>query len=301
MPDFSIFKNTKPSQKFIILLLTFLGFYLIVPIFFMLIAMLVWNKDIVTGGFTTETPLNYLIYLQFFTQLFVFGGAALFYSAIIEPKPLSSLGIKAVTKQKLLLIPALSILFVIPLSSWILQMSLSVSVSESWQPFMDSLKLQEDLSNNLMMRFLNVNGIGWLLFNLFFLAVIPAICEELLFRGALIGSLNLIIKNKHVVIVLSAIIFSAIHMQFFSFMSRFALGLVLGYAYVYSGSIIPAMIAHFVNNAISVITFYFSDRTNILEAGSFVNPWFVLFSSLIALLMMVWMQKIHKDEYKIEV
>jgi uncharacterized protein len=163
------------------------------------------------------------------------------------------------------------------------------------------MKMQEELSNNLMMRFLNVNGVGWLLFNLFFMAVVPAICEELLFRGALIGVLKLMVKNKHLVVVLSAIIFSAIHMQFFSFMSRFALGLVLGYAYVYSGSIIPAIVAHFVNNAISVIGFYFSDRSNISEVGSFNDPWILVICSLAAVLTMVWMQKYHKKHEETEV
>ncbi len=299
MPDFSIFKNNKPFQKFILLLLTLVGFYIIVPIFFMLLAMLIWSKDVVSGGMTAETPINYLIYVQLFTQVFVFGGAALFFAAITDAKPLRFLGVNVVKNYKLLLFPAIAIVFVIPLSSWLLQMSLSVSVPESWQPFFDSMRTQEELGNNLMMRFLNVNGIGWLLFNLFFLAVIPAICEELLFRGALIGSLKLMIKNKHLLVIVSAIIFSAIHLQFFSFLSRFALGLILGYAYVYSGSIIPAMVAHFVNNALSVISFYFSDRSSISEVGSFDNVWLLIISSLSALIMVFWMRKIHNNECKV--
>lgn len=300
MADLALFKNYKPYQKLIVLLLVFFGSSIIFPIFLMLLGMIFWGREVVMAGVSDKNPLSYLIFFQLFTQLLAFGGAALFFAAIVNNKPLKFIGVKPVLNYKLILIPAMAIVLVIPLSSWLLQTSLSVSVPESWQPFMDSLKLQEELSNNLMMRFLNVKGVGWLLFNLFFMAVIPAICEELLFRGALIGVLKLMVKNKHVVVVLSAIIFSAIHMQFFSFMSRFALGLVLGYAYVYSGSIIPAIVAHFVNNAISVTGYYFSDRSNISEVGSFNDPWLLAISSLAAVLTIVWMQKYHKKHVEAE-
>lgn len=157
------------------------------------------------------------------------------------------------------------------------------------------------MGNIMMMRFLNVDGIGWLLFNILFLAIIPAICEELLFRGALIGVLKKMIKNKHILVVVSAIIFSAIHLQFFSFFSRFVLGLVLGYAFVYAGSIIPSMVAHFVNNALSVVLFYFSDRTTLDDVGTVENFGIIAISTIAAVFTIVWMNKYHKKIESIEV
>ena len=62
-------------------------------------------------------------------------------------------------------------------------------------------------------------------------------------------------------------------MQFFSFLSRFALGLVLGYATIYSGSLFPAIAAHFVNNSFSIVGLYFSENKEIDKIGTIDNYW----------------------------
>lgn len=292
MIDIAIFKNSKAIQKLFILLMIIVGFSIIIPIFLMLFGILFWSKETVMGGINSETSLSYLIYFQFFTQLFVFGGGALFFASIVSSHPFAFVGIKKTPNFQFLISSTVAIILVIPLSSWLLQASLSLSYPESWQPIIAALKQQEEVGNNLMARFLNVDGFGWLLFNLLFMAVIPAICEELLFRGALIGVLKQMIQNKHILVIVSAILFSAIHLQFFSFLSRFVLGLVLGYAFIYSSSIIPSMVAHFTNNAISVIGYYFSDRSDVASIGSVSNYWVILISTLAAIATIVWMQKI---------
>ena len=80
-------------------------------------------------------------------------------------------------------------------------------------------------------------------------AVLPALCEEWLFRGTLQPILARGTGNLHVAIWVSAALFSAIHMQFFGFVPRLLLGALFGYLVAYSGSIWPAVVGHFVNNA----------------------------------------------------
>ncbi len=84
-------------------------------------------------------------------------------------------------------------------------------------------------------------------------AVLPALCEEWLFRGTLQPILARGTGNLHVAIWVSAALFSAIHMQFFGFIPRLLLGALFGYLVAYSGSIWPAVVGHFVNNAGVVI------------------------------------------------
>lgn len=80
-------------------------------------------------------------------------------------------------------------------------------------------------------------------------AFLPALCEEWLFRGTLQPILVRATGNIHVGIWVSAALFSAIHMQFFGFVPRMLLGAGFGYLVVYSGSLWPAVVGHFVNNA----------------------------------------------------
>ncbi len=108
------------------------------------------------------------------------------------------------------------------------------------------------------MTHLLVSGetVGDLLLNLVMIAVLPAIGEELIFRGALQNVLTKITRNTRLAIWISAFIFSAFHLQFYGFLPRLFLGAVLGYLFVYSGSLWLPILAHFINNAAATI-FYF--------------------------------------------
>jgi len=291
MTDFSPLKNTKPLYQLLWLLLFFVGFSIIIPIFLMLVGILVWGRAVIMDGISEQTPLSYLIYFQFLSQVGVFAGVAFFFARLNGPNVLGYLKLKKSYQPSFILLAIIAMVSVVPLSSWLLELSLSFSFPESMNGFLEALKQQEDAGNALLQRFLNVEGLGWLAFNLVFLALVPALCEELLFRGALMSVLQKMIRNKHLVVILTAIIFSAIHMQFFSFLSRFALGLVLGYATIYSGSLFPAIAAHFVNNAFSVVGYYFSDQKEIDKIGTTDNYWVLFLSTFVALAMIVLMRK----------
>ena len=84
--------------------------------------------------------------------------------------------------------------------------------------------------------------------------------QELLFRSVIQKSLIKLFKNAHVAIIVTAIIFSAFHFDFFGFFPRMILGIMLGYMFYLSGSIFPSMLMHFVNNATIVLIYYLSTR-----------------------------------------
>ncbi len=88
------------------------------------------------------------------------------------------------------------------------------------------------------------------------IAIIPAVGEELVFRGVLQNYLHKWIKNVHIAIWVSAIIFSLIHMQFYGLVPRILLGALFGYLYVISGSLWMAILGHFINNGFTVIMIY---------------------------------------------
>ena len=98
------------------------------------------------------------------------------------------------------------------------------------------------------------------LFGILSIALIPGICEEYLFRGVLQKNFYLISKNIHIAVWLSAFFFSALHLQFYGFFPRMLLGVLFGYIYYWSGSILYPMIAHIFNNFFSLTIFYFYQK-----------------------------------------
>jgi membrane protease YdiL (CAAX protease family) len=95
-----------------------------------------------------------------------------------------------------------------------------------------------------------------LAFNLIVVAIVPGIVEELFFRGVLQNIINESSKNKHIAIWFTALIFSAVHMEFLGFFPRLLMGAMLGYMYVWTGNIWINIFAHALNNGISVVAFY---------------------------------------------
>jgi len=105
----------------------------------------------------------------------------------------------------------------------------------------------------IMESLLKPGGMGGLFVNLIVIAVIPAIGEELTFRGVIQKLLSKWFRNPHWAIFLTAFLFSAMHVQFLSFLPRFFLGMVLGYIYFWTGSIWLSILVHLVNNAVAVV------------------------------------------------
>ncbi len=101
----------------------------------------------------------------------------------------------------------------------------------------------------------------WLVVNLFCLALFPAICEEVIYRGIILNGLRKF--GNAIAIFISAIVFTVAHGSLMQFLYQFALGIVLGYIVVKTGSIVASMIAHFVNNATVIIVNYISTTTGI--------------------------------------
>ena len=127
------------------------------------------------------------------------------------------------------------------------------------------MKSSEEHAALVTQKFLRMNNIGDLLVNLILVAVIPALGEELLFRGVLQKQLSKWTGNIHWGIFISAALFSALHMQFFGFFPRLFLGMLFGYLLVWTGSLWIPIFAHLVNNGIAVTASYFIGKGQLPE------------------------------------
>ena len=104
------------------------------------------------------------------------------------------------------------------------------------------------------------------------LAVLPAICEELFFRVGLQQLLGKWFRNVHIAIVVTALVFSFMHLDMSGFLVRFVMGLVLGYVFFYSRSVVPNVMLHFLNNTVATISTYMALR-NGASLAELEEPW----------------------------
>jgi len=122
------------------------------------------------------------------------------------------------------------------------------------------MRTMEADAEKIMRAFTATKSVWGLVVNLLMVGVLAAVGEELIFRGLFQKLLTGMLKNPHMAILVTAILFSAFHFQFFSFLPRFVLGLILGYLMYLGRSIWFPIIAHFVNNAMGVIYYYFNSK-----------------------------------------
>ena len=102
-------------------------------------------------------------------------------------------------------------------------------------------------------RFMQADNVWVMMINMGLMAVLPALAEEMSFRGVLQQLLG---GRRHVAIWLTAVIFSAIHMQFYGFVPRMLMGALFGYVFVWTGSLWVPIVMHFVNNGMAVLVYY---------------------------------------------
>lgn len=153
------------------------------------------------------------------------------------------------------------------LADWNSQMSLP-----DWlKPLEDLMRQQEEAAALLTERFLSGRGVEILVANVVLMALLPAMAEEMTFRGVLqrliakrgaTGGVRLTAR-QHAAIWAVAIIFSAIHFQFFGFVPRMLLGALFGYALCWTGSLWIPITMHFVNNAATVVAFWIIYNNNL--------------------------------------
>lgn len=109
-------------------------------------------------------------------------------------------------------------------------------------------------------------------FNILVVALLPAIGEEMVFRGALMPILIKWTGKKHLGVWISAALFSAMHMQFYGFLPRMMLGALLGYIFLWSRSLWAPIIAHFTNNALAVFLLFMMSKGKISEEMDSFEP-----------------------------
>jgi membrane protease YdiL (CAAX protease family) len=183
-----------------------------------------------------------------------------------------------------------AILIALPMVQWLGEINRAIEFPSELTNWIRS---KEDEANETVKALLSRHTVKDLLLNLFFIAGLAAVGEELLFRGVVQRIFVRQFGQAWPAIIFSAFLFAALHMQFYGFFPRLALGILLGAIYWYSGSLWVAILAHFVYDAILITLVYFNPA--MLNDEPVVSQEALLYSGLLSALMVTmnlhWMVK----------
>jgi uncharacterized protein len=233
---------------------------------------------------------NVNMVLQVVSTFFIFFVPVHFFALICYRKPFTYLGFnfRFNYKQVLLLIGILILTF--PLSGALSTLNKILPISEYWAAKFKAMELAREAQEAAL---ININSFSRFIISLIVIAFLPALFEETFFRAGFQNLLSRWFKGPWVAIILTSIIFSLIHLSFYGFLVRFALGVVLGFIFYYSGSLWLNILFHFLFNGIQVTVLYIMTMNSVKDKN--IEDNFPLWIGAIALLLLLYLFKLYKQ------
>lgn len=200
---------------------------------------------------------NALRWMQFITTLFLFFLPPVLYALVCHKKPFVHLGFKNSFNVKSAGVVILIMLAALPMVSALQDLTEMLPWSKAT---LLKFKIAEEAYNRQVAVIARMNNFSDYLISVIVIAFLPAVFEEAMFRGGIQNLLSRWFKMPVLAIVITAIIFSAVHGSYLGFLSRFALGFVLGWMYYRTGNIWLNILGHFFNNAFAVTALYLTTK-----------------------------------------
>lgn len=246
-----------------------------------MISLLLFNFDLQYVTEIMMSPASYpnaklpLLIMQAGGTLFGFILAPLLHLKLIDQRRESGWFHSKYLDMALLAIVFLIMIAFMMANSIVIDWNMNLDFGKFSTTFEEWARAKEEQLRELTEYLTKFDDIGGLFTGLIVIAVLPAIGEEIVFRGVLQRKFYHITSSHHMAIWIAAIFFSAIHLQFYGFFPRLLLGALFGYIYYWSGNLWYPIFAHFVNNGFTLVMLYLYQQkaTDIdLEATDAV-PW----------------------------
>ncbi|WP_229203184.1 CPBP family intramembrane glutamic endopeptidase [Dyadobacter jejuensis] len=232
-----------------------------------------------------EVPNGWYLMMLFqgVVHLFSYLLPALLFIYFIERKSMEGINTRQYTSGRVWLLAILVVILSIPLNAKFIEWNSAMRFPEALSGLESWMREKENQMEVLTKFLTTYTQVGQLLIAMVVVVLLPAMGEELVFRGVIQRKLAET-GNIHMAIWLAAAIFSAIHFQFYGFIPRMLLGALFGYLYYWSGNIWVAILAHFVNNGFVLVMVYLNHikvlEINIEETKTM--PILMVFASLLS-------------------
>jgi uncharacterized protein len=241
-----------------------------------------------------------LKYFQIVNQVGVFIAPAILFVILTDDNFRGYLSLDRGLKKFSIFFGFIVLVVSLPFINWLVQINSEMHLPGFLSGIEDWMRRSEDTAQRLTNAFLLTASWPGLIVNLLMIAGLAAIGEELIFRGILVKLFRNWTNNVHLGVIIPAILFSALHLQFYGFFGRLLLGIILGYLFVWSGSLWVPIFVHFLNNAMAVVISFLSNRgdvtTNLDTFGSSDNI-MVITGSLILMIFTMSLIYLHEIGY----
>ncbi len=296
-----ISKNLTPITKLLVIMCVILASFIVINCIGILLSLPVFRINYLSFqyilrsiNYNNHFHINILKYLQIWQTVGLFIIPPLVIGYLLSDKPLDYLRLKTYDLRLISIFFTVLIVFSsMPVIEWMVDVNSRLFLPHQFKAIEQWMKNSEIEAEIITKAFLNVTTSKGLLVNLMMIAILPAIGEELFFRGFLVRFIKDWTKKTHLAIWLSAIIFSLIHFQFYGFIPRMLLGALFGYLFVWSGTIWVPVIAHFINNGTAVIGSYLQSKglikTDIDKIFSPQSNYFFLLMSIIITAVFIYL------------
>lgn len=198
-----------------------------------------------------------LRWMQFITTFFLFFLPPVMYALVCHKKPFVHLGFKSRINPNSVAVVILIMLAALPMVGALQDLTEMLPWSKA---SLLKFKIAEDAYNKQVAVMARMDNFWDYVVSVIVIAFLPAVFEEVLFRGGIQNLLSRWFKMPVLAIVVTAIIFSAVHGSYLGFLSRLALGAVLGWMYYRTGNIWLNIFGHFFNNAFAVTALYLTTK-----------------------------------------
>ena len=311
MPLKAMWIDTTAYSKFLLAV----GVVLISAVVFTLISTLaatvIYGIDLahlqeVLNDSSNPRAIPMLKFIQAFSAIGAFIFPALAIAFLFDHQPMNYLSISKRINITSALLVVVALIAALPLINYLGDLTSRMSLPSFLSGIEKWMKESEAKAAELTKQFLEMHSRSDLLLNIFLIGLLPAIGEELLFRGIIQKIFSEWSKNIHIGIWASAILFSAMHLQFYGFIPRMMLGGMMGYLLVWSGSLWLPILAHFVNNASAVIFIYlFKEEMMSVDPDKIgiENDYLFVISSALVTGFLLWIvykkEKRRKEEFSL--
>jgi len=263
--DFTAFREMRPFPQ-----LMFAAFVMVASVLvFMIVGMIVaipflgtasLMNSLTPEGINSPENIGFLKYFQVIQSIGLFVVPPFILGYLFHKNYKDYLQLNRTTKAFIYLLAAISLLLVVPFINFLGEINSQMKLPASLSGLENWMKSMEDAAEVMVDKFMKVESISGLMFNIFMIAVLPALGEELMFRGVIQRIFTNWTKNYHWGIWITAFLFSAMHLQFYGFLPRMMLGAMFGYLLVWTGTMWVPILAHFVNNTMGVMGYFLINK-----------------------------------------
>lgn len=258
-----------------------------------IVSFLIWLAITGRGITTMESDIlnpkyySAIMWMQAISTFMMFFLPVYLFALICYKDPTKFMGFNTKFNYKQVIMVLVILVFTFPLSGALAEMTKVIPIPHSWEIYFKAKEAERALQEKAL---IHINTFPKYLTSMIIIGLLPALFEEVCFRGGIQNILTRWFNGPWIAILLTSIIFSAVHISYYGFFVRFSLGIFLGLIFYYSGSLWLNILFHFLYNGVQVTALYLATTSsgNVADHSKDIEESFPLWAGVIALVIVIF-------------